>query len=125
MANFRTHFTSGVVLKPWTDPDSVSSAGRLNPQAEHAHKRIVGTVGVQVELTARVGGVEAPLDGALGGNLFTASFDETPSVSLPVISSPGGQSSVQRFTPNVVGHYTLRMLRPSGGAIIHHIDVDS
>jgi hypothetical protein len=124
MADFRSAIALGVTLEAWEDPASLTRASRLNPQAEHEHKRQVGTVGVQIELRATVAGVEAPLDGALGGRLFSAAFHEAPALPPPTLSNPAGQTSVQRFTPLLTGHYTLQLTRTDGGAVIHHIDVD-
>lgn len=127
VADFDLAFSSGVALEPWDDPQSVSPdrPSRLNPQPDHIHKRHVGTVGVQVELTARVGGVDGPLDATLGGELFSPSFLEAPALPFPALSTPAGQSSIQRFTPLETGHYTLLLSRSNHGGIIVHVDVDS
>lgn len=127
MADFGLAFTSGVALEPWDDPQSVSPdrPSRLNPQPDHIHKRHVGTVGVQIELTATVAGVAGPLDATLGGELFTPSFLEAPALPFPALSHPGGQSSVQRFTPLSTGHYTFLLSRSNHGGTIVHVDVDS
>ena len=123
MADFRAEFTSGAAVVPWTDPASGSRPGRLNPRAEHPHRGHEGDLGVQVEVSARVGGVLAPLDAALGGELFTAFFAESPVFPAPALTSPGGQSSVVRFTPLVAGHYTLRLVREAHGSLFVHVDV--
>lgn len=123
MADFRVEFTDGASVQPWQDIASGSRPGRLNPRPEHQHRRHVGTIDVEVEVSARVGGVLAPLDAALGGELFTALFVETPGVP-PALTSPGGQSSVQRFTPLQPGHYTLRLVREAHGSVIVHIDIE-
>ena len=108
---------------PWVDPANGSRPGRLNPRAEHQHRRHEGDLGVQVEVSARVAGVLAPLDAALGGELFTAFFAEAPVFPAPALTSPAGQSSVQRFTPIVAGHYTLRLVREGHGSLFVHVDV--
>ncbi len=127
MADFRLEFSGGVTLQPWSDPADVLAdlPSRLNARPEHEHTRHVGVSGAEVELSARVAGVLAPLDVALAGVLFTASFLELPSLPPPSFSSPVGQSSVQRFTPVTLGHYTLQLAREGHGAIIVHVDVDS
>ncbi len=125
MADFGAAFSSGVTLEPWDDPPSVSLPSRINPLPERIHKRHVGAVGVQVELTATVGGVAGPLDGALGGELFSLGFLEAPALPFPAVSFPAGQSSVQRFTPGAVGHYTVQLTRLNHGGLILHVDVDS
>lgn len=127
MADFAVAFTSGVTLEPWDDPQSVSPdrPSRINPRPEHIHKRHVGTTGVQVEVTATVDGVAGELDSNLGGELFSSSFLETPTLPPPSLSNPAGQSSIQRFTPGAVGHYTLQLNRSNHGGVILHVDVDS
>lgn len=124
MADFRVEFTDGVTVEPWEDPLLGNVPSRLNPRPEQGHRRHVGAIGVEVELSAIVGGVLAPLDGALGGRLFSCFPVEWPSVVMPAVSSPGGQSSVQRFTPAANGHYTLRILRDGGGSVFFHVDVE-
>lgn len=123
MADFRAEFTAGTIVVPWDDPALGARPGRLNPRAEHPHRRVEGDVGVQIAVSARVGGVLAPLDAALGGELFSAFFAEAPVFPAPALSSPAGQSSVQRFTPAVAGHYTLRLLRENHGSLFVHVDV--
>lgn len=123
MADFRAQFSAGVSLQPWVDPPLGARPSRLNVRAEQAHKRHVGSLGVQVTVQAIVGGVAAPLDAALGGRLFTSFLAESASFPPPAITSPGGQSSVQRFTPLVAGHYTMRLTREGGGSIFLHVDV--
>jgi hypothetical protein len=41
------------------------------------------------------------------------------------VSSPAGQSSVQRFTPVAVGHHTFKLKREEHGEIYFHLDVPS
>jgi hypothetical protein len=127
VADFAAAFTAGVTLEPWDDPSSVSPdrPSRINPRPEHIHKRHVGTTGVEVEVTATVAGVAGPLDATLGGELFSLSFHEGPTLPFPAVSSPAGQSSILRFTPSAVGHYTVQLSRPNHGGVILHVDVDS
>jgi hypothetical protein len=124
MADFLAEFTGGAVVQPWLDPGLGDRPDRLNPRAEHLHRRHVGEVGVEVEVSGRVGGVLAPLDAALGGQLFTAFIAEAPAFPAPPVTNPGGQSSVQRFTPLAVGHYTLRIVREAHGSLVLHLDVE-
>lgn len=132
MSDFRLFVTAGVSLQPWADPAAVvggrEQPGRLNPNPDHGHTRYVGAVGTQVELTAVVPGLgSAPLDTALvDGNLFKAELIEFPGDhGTPGFSSPGGQSSVQHFTPLDTGHHTVIISRDGHGGIIVHVDVDS
>lgn len=123
MADFEPRFTAGATLEPWTDPLVGTRPSRLNPAANRPHQRRRVVSGALVSVSARVGGVTAPLDAALGGRLFVAWFVEYPSVSPPALSSPAGQSSLQRFTPTTAGHYTLVLRRAGGGGVLLHFDV--
>lgn len=127
MSDFRLSFTSGASIVPWEDPADVPGdrPSRLNARVEHLHKRYVGQVGVEIELTTMIGGVLAPLDATLGGVLFTASLAEFPHSPPPAFTSPLGQSSVQRFTPDATGHYTIQIARTGHGSIYAHLDVDT
>lgn len=123
MADF-TLQVSGTSLSNWTDPASGGLPSRLNSRAGNAQKMRIGTHGVQLVLRAVVNGVVAPLDAALGGRLFTAWLVEAPALALP--GTPVGdaaQSSVQRYTPPVAGHYTIGVERNGGGIELVHIEV--
>lgn len=124
MADFRAEFTAGASVVAWDDPAFGARPGRLNPRPEHPHRRHRGSPGVQVVVSARVAGVLGPLDAALGGELFTAFFAETPGVA-PALTTPAGQSSVQRFTPTDEGHYTLRLVREGHGSLFVHVDIEA
>lgn len=123
MTDFNARFSAGTTLEPWLDPASGSRPTRLNPLTNQGHVRRVGSVGVEIEVTAEVGGVDAPLDGALGARTFFAWFAEHVGAT-PVLSTPVGQSSVQRFTPLEAGHYTFALARHGGGGtVVMHLDV--
>lgn len=126
MADFRLAFDTGVTLEPWVDPPESSPRdlpSRLNPNAEHPHRRAVGTTGVAVQFLAIVDGVSAPVDTALGGELFQAIVVEAPGAP-PACIGLAGQSSVQHFTPGLAGHYTFVMTRQGAhGGIYAHVDV--
>jgi len=126
--DFSATFTSGVSVGEWTDPASVSTPSRTNAFSETPHLRAVGTTGTEIEITATVpafDGVSGEVDGNLGGRLFALHFAEVPQLPPPSITSPGGQSSVQRFTPGAAGHYTMRLERmgATGGSVFLHADV--
>lgn len=132
MADFRVRFTAGITLEAWEDPAAIVSGrdlpSRLNPQPAHGHTREVAATGVEVELTMTVREVgDAPLDAALvDGNLFEAYPIEWPGTGPgPAFTGAVGQSSVQRFTPLLAGHYTLLVSRTGHGGIYAHVDVDS
>jgi hypothetical protein len=120
--DFRATFTSGTTLAPWTDPAG-DRPSRQNTAIDRGHLRQLATVGAEVELTANVDGVAAPMDAALDGRLFLGMFAEWASPSIPGITSPAGQGSVQRFTPAAAGHYCFVLRRDGGGGIYFHLDV--
>lgn len=127
MPNFRARFFAGVSVAPWDDPSSLSlqRPTRLNPSPGHPFLREVCTVGVEVELQAHITGLGwAPLDAAFAPDpvFFPLEIFEYPGPIRPVTSHPVDQTSVQRFTPDTPGHYTLRFYRPQGGAIYLHLD---
>lgn len=121
MANFTVRLSAGAVLAPWDD-HAGSGVSRLNAAVGHPSRYQKAAVGVPVTMRATVGGVDSPLDAALGGNLFTSDFAEAAVPSLP--TGAGGQSSVQTFTPPAVGHYLWIMRRANGGAVGIHLDVE-
>jgi hypothetical protein len=129
MPNFDLRLAAGASLAQWHDPDPApntadSRPSRLRPHPGQPFLRWLGKVGILVELRAIVAGVEAPLDGALGGNLFTAFFAEQPYGGPHGMTQPAGQSSRVRFTPLTPGHYLVGIRRTNGGAILLHLDVD-
>lgn len=118
MPTFEVRFTSGVTRAVWTDPADGDRPTRLNHDDAHPHTYRRATVGQPVTLSAVVDGDVAPLDAALGGNLFTAWFGEVPSLPAPSMSSPVGRSSVVSFTPTHPGHHLVVFLRSSGGRVL-------
>lgn len=124
--DFRARFFSGVSVLPWNDPASGTKPSRLNPVDGHPFIREVATVGVEVEIQTYVTGLGwAPLDAAFPPTAFMwapPEFMEFPGSVRPVVTSPVGQNSVQRFTPDTPGHYTIRLARQLGGAIRLHLD---
>jgi hypothetical protein len=124
MPDFSATFTAGAELVPWTDPpDEINGRPtRLNPLANHEHRRRVAIVGEPVTIAATVNRVSEPADADLEGRLFLLMFAETPGGVLPVVSSPAGQSSVKSFTPQAAGHYCFALRRAEGGGIFMHLD---
>ncbi|HZL96815.1 MAG TPA: hypothetical protein VFB99_24380 [Vicinamibacterales bacterium] len=128
MPDFTARPTAGFTVEIWedaefNDPDPPAGLypSRINPLpgAPHRYYRVI--TGSLVTIKATVGGVEGPLDAALGGRLFTSSFGEWPiwpTGGLPAISSPAGQTSVATFTPLVGGHLLFTMRRTDGGAVL-------
>lgn len=123
MPDFAASFTGGVTLERWTDPPLGARPTRINPVPNRPHLRRVGETNVQITISARVAGVTAPMDAALGGRLFVGWLAEYPSAHSPAVASPAGQSSVRRFTPSAPGHYTFVLRRAQGGGVILHVDV--
>lgn len=120
----------------WTTPsaaaafaDTLGSPSRLNPRSGKPHRRhelVVTSSGAAVA-KATVGGVEGEVDANLGGRLFTwhwtqwSGYPALPT-SLPVITSPAGQSSVANTDvstfPVVSGLWILCCRREGGGAVM-------
>lgn len=125
MSDFSARITAGSTLVVWTDPTVAQSTStgvggypsRLNPIAAYPHKCRRVELGATVTAKATVGGVEGPVDAALGGRLFTAYWAEVPLWPGPAISLAGGQSSVATFTPPGIGHYLFVFRRDGGGAL--------
>lgn len=120
MPNFTVRPTAGTDTAVWTDPPTVSTPSRINPYIGKPHLYYQIETTSTVTISATVNGVEGPLDGALGGDLFTTAFVEWPSGGLVTITSPGGQTSVASFTPVEPGHYLVRMRRANGGSLFVH-----
>lgn len=121
MPDFSIRFTAGVTPTIWDD--HATAVSRINPRPMHPHKYQRATVGIEVEVRMTWGGVEAPPDIDLA-TPFSSDFAETPG-AVPAITSPAGQTSVQRFTPNAVGHYLWMVRHEGGGAIGLHLDAEA
>lgn len=123
VADFEVLVTAGAVVETWEDPAVVGEhPSRLNSHPGYPARRWVGKVGQEVELTAVVAGVSGPPDSALAGRLFVTWFVERP-WPPQWITHDLGRTSVQRFTPNQPGHYTVGFRRPDGGAVHVHLDI--
>ncbi len=123
MADFDVRFSSGVSTSPWLDPEDTGKPSRVNPKDGYTMKRAVGTVGVPVEMTARIDSGEAPLDSELDDRLFFVILVECPGPRPPMIPALA-QTSVQTFTPLLAGHYHVRWRRPDGGIWHLHVDIE-
>ena len=124
MADFTVRFTHGVQSVVWDDHQGAGSS-RINPHASRPSRYHRAALGAEVRIQARWDGVDGPLDAALGGNLFSSYFAEVPTaVGAIVPNGMTGQSSVQRFTPPVKGHYLWFMVHQDGGAVGVHLDVE-
>lgn len=125
MADFTVQFTSGVTYEPWLDPSSPHEPSRVNARAGQPLRRVMGRVGVPIIMSATVDNEVAPPDSALDGRLFWTFFIEGPTTHPGLLILSPGQSSVQRFTPPLPGHYTVRWRRPRGGLWHMHVDVEA
>lgn len=132
MADFSAAFTAGVTTETWDDPALSTppfTPTRQNAFSETPHRQFKGTTGTPITVTATVpafDGVAGEVDSNLGGRLFALHFGEVPQLPPPLVSNPGGQSSVQTFTPLYAGHYSLRMERigATGGSVFLHVEVE-
>ncbi|HMY22113.1 MAG TPA: hypothetical protein PKA58_37565 [Polyangium sp.] len=128
MPNFTARIVTGSQA-PWIDASTNDAPSRQNndPEFLSSYRKIDTIAGdVVVEARATVGGVEAPLDGALGGELFVAVWAEWSGLYPPAIVHASGQTSVMTFTVTQghVGHFCLRIRRPNGGIVFLHFDVE-
>lgn len=123
-AGEHSHQPSNLSVVNWDDPPSVSGQpSRLLARPGFPLRRYRTVVGQTVRLEAVVAGVQAPLDTALGGRLFSADLVE--GAALPRWAAPPlGQSSVIRFRFDWCGHHTIAVRRTGGGAILVPIDVE-
>lgn len=135
MADFGLRITSGVTVKNWSDPAFASAyvqppqlaPSRLNAPADIPHSYWKASPGGTVVFQATVGGVEGPLDGALGGRLFVAAWVQTGGPWPPIIVQNPGISSVATVAlpANAFGHFMMQFLRPDGGCVAIPFEVEA
>ncbi len=132
MPDFTADLGPGLTPAIWTDPATGAAASRLNdlPGKPRRYWKIIPPVlpgTVVVELEATVNGVEAPLDGALGGRLFIVSWVKWSGPSPPPLVQVPGQSSVANATLDAahVGFFQVLFWRPAGGAVLVSFNVES
>jgi hypothetical protein len=117
--------TGGLYVDTWLDPTVAGKPSRLNPTPAIPHRyfRFQYGAGIIWTLGCIVGGVDRPLDSALGGRLFTWSWFDIPSIyyAPPVITPTASKSSELTFPAGTfgakVGHWTICATREDGGAI--------
>lgn len=126
MPNFLIRPSAGFVLTPWDDHETLGTGvSRINPVAARPTRYLKATIGVMVEISAIVDGSEGPLDTGLGGDLFSSDFGEHPCPGpIGATEFAPGSTSIQQFTPTVLGHYLWVMRRTNGGAIGVHFDCE-
>jgi len=112
---------ASVLVEPWGDPASSTKPSRIYPLPGLPPLRTKSTVNTAITLTAIVGGVSGPADGALGGRLFSAFVVEGPAITGFTFTP--GTTSVQTFTPTLAGHWVVKMMRDQGGQVLCHVDV--
>lgn len=120
MPNFTARFSAGSHQTLWTDTDTPT---RLNSATGHPTYYTEVYLGGTVTLKATVDAVEGPMDAALGGDLFAASFAQLPSWPAPACIGAAAQSSVVTFTPTAFGVHLVTLRRANGGAISLHFYV--
>ena len=126
MPNFTARIVTGDQVA-WIDAATNDAPSRQNNDAEYlaSYRRItLLSASETVEVRTTVGGTEAPLDAALGGNLFVAAWKEWSGNSPPAIVHTSGQTSVMTFNVTTSGHYCLSIRRPNGGAVLVHFDAE-
>lgn len=113
---------ANTTLVTWTDV-------RCNPvpQRPHQHWRVDTAPWSDQEFRCVVGGVDAPMDAALGGRLFSWWWLALPVYPAPLIIPAFARTSlvtISRLGPALeVGHYELVAYRPSGGAVVFPFEV--
>jgi len=119
----------------WEDPASSTLPSRIGNVNERQHRRLVGQVGVVVTLQAILNGQTGVQPDTVTG-MFTMWAVEFPTdAGQPMRFVPvAGMSSLQRFTLNGEGHYTLAVRHEdvggtppqsnAGGVILYHVDVE-
>lgn len=111
MADFTVKVNAGAWYA-WTDPASPTLPSRLNPAPEHVPTTQFVTED-EFDIVAVLGGVEAPMDTALGGRLFSFAWVEWSGDALPATQLIFGQSSRVTVQVLTAGHYTARFSRPT------------
>jgi hypothetical protein len=124
MPDFDFRIASGTDTVPWEDR-------HLSHRGANVHKyRRVTPPGLptlaEVVIQCVVGGVVAPVDGALGGRLFVVSRLQWAGTHPFTIHQAAAQSSLitLKFSENNLGHQELVIRRPQGGAIILSFEVE-
>jgi len=117
MPDFTARVAGSAVVEDWADDRAPTGNG---PRHLRHVVDVAGLVAVLVT-PLELGGVEAPVDSALGGRTFEAWFLEAP--EPPALTVPVAHSTVISFQPLKRGHHTLQIRRlQSGGALILHFD---
>jgi hypothetical protein len=110
----------------WDDKTAIPR--RVNPSIVAAHRFLVAKIpaggNAHIVIEATLNGIVVP-DTGLGGDLFSVSVLEKPTLTPPFVGPlVAGWSALQKVRLEDVGHFTLEMRRAAGGAIIFHIDVE-
>ncbi len=114
---------AGPLLRRWVDPPSATGApSRIRPRAGREQLYWWAKVGVPIVLKATVGGVEGPLDSALGGRLFHPFLVE--GFGPPLFIAAAGLTSCITWQPMNGGHHVVGVRRDQGGAYLVHFDIE-
>jgi hypothetical protein len=132
MPDFTARIVSSgdVTMQTWLDAATASDPTRINPHPEHPHKYWKVRPNALPEFRCTVGGVEGPLDTALGGRLFKWSWAEVPGTGAPppITPTPGSSSIAVANISGVampLGHYCINIWRDNGGSILIPFEVQS
>jgi hypothetical protein len=119
MPDFDFRVTSGTITTPWDDR-------HLSHRGANVHKYRVVQPAALPAISCVVGGVVAPVDGALGGRLFVVSRLQWAGSFPFTISQAAAQSSLITlgFSMSTLGHQELVIRRDEGGAIILSFEVE-
>ncbi len=124
MANFSARITIGGAPADWVDaPGALPSRLNATSGLPHSYIRVPQGRLIVVACTPD-GGAEGAPDSALGGNLFTCYWVESPYLGGPALVQAAGTSSIIQSTIVTSGHYLLGIFRPSGGARLLHFNCE-
>lgn len=125
MPDFDVRFDSGTQA-----PSPTWADARLTTRGTHVHRyrRVQRPTGGTVDVVVKcvVNGVVAPLDGALGGRLFSVTCTQFGGPFPPAVLLGAGQSSLitLRFSAETIGHHEFCVRRPDGGSITLSVEVE-
>lgn len=127
MPDFTARITSGSTNEIWVDPETASAPSRLNvfPHRQARYVRVQQSDIIVVKAT--VGGVEGPLDTALGGRLFSSWWAEWSGDAPPALTHTPSSSSILTvsFGADHLGHFLLMLVREDGGKVGIHLNVEA
>jgi len=135
MPDFTARITTAGDVKVFVDTTAAKpycrggdAPSRLNARPGLPHRYLRFYPGDTIAFAATVGGVEGPLDAALGGRLFAITWAEWTGTYPLSITSPAGQSSVGSVViptgSGWWGHHAVCFRRPEGGSVVVSFEVE-